>query len=153
MNVRAAKGFDGWERCIIAIWHGERGFGVENGSGLLDSELCVMGGHARNLVMSHRTVFPEGVTTSSRQHPEDGQWLLGGRMMSGFWEAPPFVGKRTFQLIGSCMHWARRDIQSLPSIHPSAGYIRPSAVLGHEEPSVRRSRDFRRPSWHMMEGD
>ena len=69
------------------------------------------------------------------------------------WEAPPFVGKRTFQLIGSCRHWARRDLQSLPSIHPSAEFLCPSVGLGHEEPSVRRTHDFRWPSWHMMECD
>lgn len=69
------------------------------------------------------------------------------------WEAPPFVGKRTFQLIGSCRHWARRDLQSLPSIQFSAEYLYPSVVLGHEEPSVRRTRDFKRPSWHMMKCD
>ena len=68
-------------------------------------------------------------------------------------DADPFVEERTFQLIGSCRHWARRGFGRSSRTHASAEYFRKDLQLDTEELSVRHTRKFRRPSWQGVQCD
>lgn len=72
--------------------------------------------------------------------------------MSGFGRHPPSLGSAPSSLSEA----AGAGPDEICSRYPAyilAQNIFTSVVFGHEEPSVRRTRDFRRPSWHMMKCD